>query len=401
MAALKKELSGKYDIYPNSDDDSIVCLQIYTGIPAYVFSWTIDGQRCYEANSAAVGLHMNEGPIVDGESNWKKNWRRFPSLRRDSTLEEVVLNDADALLKRAEVLGLLRAENKDNNTYYHVTILQPDSKETAQSLFDQIPKKDDSLIDVDNFRKLLEGTNPDIKERALEFSGMVMTFDPDQKVTIPTDWYRKLAVKILRKRLDYMEELQKSLVVFAQLKTMLDERNAIIEQVLLFKKLFPLFCKCWEIDLITYDEAKETWKSLDERNRTLELLNELEYPPRTLRSYALYFVFVVFLKLDPMIIDFLEEKIRDHDEEMKKNPERNAYLKGIHEKKTKLANVLETLINFRDKWDSLDGGIIRGSIEYPMRLATFENDVDHAIKEKGTGKKIDDFFHKLLEYAKQ
>ncbi|MDR1321660.1 MAG: tubulin-like doman-containing protein [Gracilibacteraceae bacterium] len=217
-AALKAALGDGYHYYPSAFDDSIGFLQVYTGIPAFLFSWTADGQEAYEANIGMVGLHMNEGAPVEGESNWEKNWRRFPALRADAPHEIRMRAEAEDLFRRAEELGLTRVDADDD---YYLTLLQPGVD------IDALRASIDfggAAIDLPGLGTALREARPArMYEKKLEFGNMVKTFDPDPFVPAPVDWRRGLAVKILRKRLEMIEALDGTLKVLDELVKEVDD----------------------------------------------------------------------------------------------------------------------------------------------------------------------------------
>ncbi|MDR1321649.1 MAG: tubulin-like doman-containing protein [Gracilibacteraceae bacterium] len=389
-AALRAALGGGYQYYPSTFDDSIVCLQVYTGIPAFLFSWAVDGQKAYEANLYKVGLHMNEGEPVGSKGNWEKNWRRFPALRADAPHEIKMRAEAEELFRRAEELGLTRLNDGAAAGHgYYLTLLQPSVDiDALRELIDF----GGAAIDLPGLGAALREAHPErVHEKELTFANMVTTFHPGANVPVPADWYRGLAVNILRKRLEMMAALDGTLKVWEQLagevqehnaavERQIQEHNAVVERQARYDRLLRSFAAAWAFGFIREDET--TWVYASDAGYEETLLNILRnINPPSLRSFAHYYAFQRYTELAPAEIEQMENAIREKIEN-ETDEEIQTREKAVAERQ----NELEALRQLRRPTDS---------VAFPPAAADFAERVDRASGEDGLGQKLRDFYRDL------
>jgi hypothetical protein len=393
-AALVNRLGNQYQYFPIEADDSIVSFQVYTGIPAGIFQWTFDGEAAYEQlQSSSVGLHMSEA-----EGGW--NWRRFPSLRPQNppTREQTILDETEALFERAETLGLTR----EDGGYFYLSLLRKrnprggyndrllenaaagENDAYSDELWNLL-QADGQAIDLNAAVRTLTLT-PDappsmlpLVEKKLDFANMILTYHSDQNVPVPPDWYKSLAVKILRKRLELRDALEGTLMVWKKLADRLRTHNEELAARQRYQELRKSFAVAWRHDLVR--EEDNEWKYQDQNGYDVSLLNVIREVDQKLRSYSHYYAFHRYAQLPEDLINHLAaEASRRHNEA--DNEEILKRDQAVNERRTEIIR----LNGLRQP---------EGNVVYPLGAHNFIDMVDRATGETGFGEKLRVFYNEL------
>jgi len=273
-AAIEEVLAARginnVDVNESYSDDRLSCYAQFTGIPAYMFAWTVRAEPDYEAalKTAVIGLHMSE---TKGGERWQNYpnllvegiWDKLDSIPYTNPREKDIAERAQQVFEQAGELGLTLKKAlavKADVGYYTVytlpEALRPDEllfkdvdteipgsaaravaqanldkavESSAQKLFklvgwaevDEVGKQDVKSA-LENYPE--DGNKVAFTERALNFVNTVMTPDPAQP--IPEGWEEKLAAQLLRTSPQLMYDVRGSVLVLESLYGMIQKAQS-------------------------------------------------------------------------------------------------------------------------------------------------------------------------------
>jgi hypothetical protein len=296
--------------------DRISCYAQYTSIPAFMFKWTLEGEKPYEneLRNGVIGLHMSESPSG-------KLWKEFPNLLPESSWkrlsepqyvnerEKVLADRAKDLFARAYKLniavGTMRADGSNVVDYTISTLpesLRPkisvfreldtalgenkiniqaaiDERvaQCAQELFDKV----DSWLDVDSILPALKQNGVTFNSADMMSTSRVITPGTDIAGAELDQWYRDIAARLLRKIPDTMNELRGTVLVMELLTQMVEEvRNK--------KTAIEYFAKYLAANLFTYNEGYRQWEYENELGTQTLYEMKLDNVQKTVEYYSMY-----------------------------------------------------------------------------------------------------------------
>ena len=257
IATVTSGVTGtKYEVLCSTANDRISCYAQYSGIPAFMFSWTLGAEKDYEQSlkSAEHGLHLSEGK--DGVL-----WRDFPNLIPESIWpkmdypayfnprEKSIREYTRDIFQRSIALGLgkLHPITMIFGCYNKIYYLDPKSGfRLDRSLFKRVDngvehsqiweavvrdlekqteeqadrlvaltnwEKEDTLAKEDVFKKLNELLPTAFASFGLDYSNTVLTAYTDDITPKPQNWEEELGADLLRQSPEYTTLLRSTVLI--------------------------------------------------------------------------------------------------------------------------------------------------------------------------------------------
>ena len=308
-------------VYNSGANDRVSCYTQYTGVPAYILEWTLQGEKAYERQLTSAGLHMSE---TKGGSNW----RGFPNLiprelwsRLDpdySNQRESKILDLTALLfdRALEMKLALKSALAGAPQYneYKIRVLQekdlPDEalfkaldaenegteaqKRAKAELDSAVAEKATGLFQKADWEQMPEVELADLSA-VLEQNGLAAFSDVKlgRTTTVmtavgnkPEGWDEDLAKKLLRLDLDLTDRLRGTEMVLDALYSMIDAAQAKKHQIRDFAKYLVagLFHKA---------EGDTMWTYFDENGYEQDLF-EMPYGVKEAETAEEYLLFKAY-----------------------------------------------------------------------------------------------------------
>ena len=334
-AAIEAELAARginnVDVNESFADDRLSCYAQFTGLPAYMFAWTVRAEPDYEAalKTAAIGLHMSE---TKGGERWQNYpnllvegiWDKLGSIPYSNPREKAIGERAKDIFTRADELGLTleKALAVNANVQYYTVFTLPEALRPNELFFKDVDTETpgsaayaaaqsdlDKAVE-DNALKLFklvdwaavnkvdksgvmnalkdlpaEGSKVAFNEQALNFVNTVMTPDPAQP--IPKGWEEKLAAQLLRTSPQLMYDVRGSVLVLERLYEMIQKA----QRAKLIRCAFAHFLAA---DLFVYDANLLQWVYNDGLQDNV--LWEMDFGVDTQEYAKYYFLYEEFGK---------------------------------------------------------------------------------------------------------
>lgn len=324
-------------------DDRLSCYSQYTGIPAFMFAWTLRAEPAYEAalQAANVGLHMSE--TKGGE-----RWQDYPNLLVENIWDKLGNppyfcqreHDIDAscteLFGRAQALGLTHktalATLAAVGEYTMFTLpnefcpnaetfkmidtelagtparaqaeqkLAADVEAKAQQLFDMESWASVNTVPKDGLMTALEGKVAFLPKK-MNFVNTVMTPLIDLAYpVVPAGWEEKLASELMRACPTYMFQVRGTVLVLERLFEKVSKAQRV-------KSRMQAFAHFLAADLFTYDPEYLQWTYVEGmREKTLL---EMDFGVNEQKTAEYYFLFQKFLENADDITETLASDYED------------------------------------------------------------------------------------------
>ena len=374
---IKKEKTT-YQVLLSTANDRISCYAQYSGIPAFIFTWTLGAEKDYEQSlkSADPGLHMSE-------TKGGKLWRNYPNLIPENIwskmefpaytcLREKAIDDStrDVFL-RSVALGLGRihalATTTDfgsyemeyidpksgygldegffksiDNEFEHspvweeaVSGLEKQTNEQAERLVDLTDwEKEEALAKEDVFKKLNELLPNAFASFGLDYTNTVLTAYTDDITPKPQNWEEELGADLLRQSPEYTTLLRSTVLV-------LEKFYEKVTKIQSKKLALQHFADYLAYGFLQYDEKYLTWSYKDEDGVEKDLL-ELNFGDTEQKTAEFYFLFERYMKHADAIDKALAGEVADYvSRDGKDKEERLELQKKLLEQRNALVAALE------------------------------------------------------------
>jgi hypothetical protein len=233
-------------------------MTLYAGVPAFFYRWIEDGEKAYDLDVNAVGLHIDQ---AGGKT--RSGWADLPNLIPESRKRELGLwmddgrdeklqKEVSDLMEEAKKYGLVWIEDAPHQYYYRLRLLpmreQSQGDEAAkkekldaaiQQITDHIanarvpfligtvlvnawPGMDEALSLVDDL--LNHGM---LEERELRYSTQTVLPGCPMTESQSSEYKWQLAKKLLRKSLTTTERLKQTVEVIKYLEHRAVQSNEV------------------------------------------------------------------------------------------------------------------------------------------------------------------------------
>ena len=333
-------------------DDRLSCYSQYTGIPAFMFAWTLRAEPDYEAalSGAALGLHMSE---TKGGERWQDYpnllveniWNKLSNPPYENPREHNINQRNADLFARAGQLGLTQknalATLSAVGEYTMFTLpaaFRPDAalfkdydtelegsdawKKAEKGLNEAVEQMAQELLKKENWETVPALSKKDMMQalenaslspvpfegKRLNFVNTVMTplINPSNPV-VPAGWEEKLAAELLRTCPSYMFDVRGTVLVMERLFELVSKAQAV-------KMQLQNFASFLAAGLFQYDGDLGVWM-YDDAFGVQQVLTVIEYGNSEKEAAQYYFMFEDYKAKEKSVRDVLMPRLAE------KNPQ--------------------------------------------------------------------------------
>lgn len=302
-AALEAEISAKglnVIVADSNAEDTISAYSMYTGLPMFLYKWTERGEADYEQalKSLLPGLHLSE-------TSAGRNWANLPALMPTTGIfgvnnlrEKAFLTRAQRILSDAKTFGLAEVlKDEATGIEYTYRLFTMEDSRSAAELYELLK----SRLQTPDFAT--EGLRTVLEAAGIMFRGEDMISSKTVKTdnNFKGDWSSHLAAAMLRKKVDFMERMEKTNSVMRELIRLFEEdaRN---------KTQMQTFAACLICDMFHYEPALCSWTYLNNRGTQAVSLMDMEIDNIEMETAQYYFLFKAFSEHYEEVMGHLERR---------------------------------------------------------------------------------------------
>lgn len=374
--------------------DELTMVEVFQGLPSYVFSSIADHEADYEAQcDNPAGIH-----IVEAE-DFAHNWRNLANpgktsfSNREANLRAQAKEDYD----EAVALGMVIADNTTPGFY---KVLRIKSTRDVNATVDRLKTEEfdgyiatlsEKPLDALNIATCVQDL---INLKIVEYRPLSHNFDANKygQNQLTCDQYYDFAWNTLRQKFQLWNEVKVSIGYFRELKAKIEKYRALRAAETRQRELFKTFRRALRAcdsdangelvpTFIRYDEGDEKWyikPGTDES--VLADVSDFTHDSTIPRECKEYFAFIEFAKLDDQVIESIENKLTERNED---KAVRNA------DKQNGLA-MSDALQAIRQCTK-----VNRPVLFYPMATVSFADEANKI--EGGLAQRIREFYDELID----
>lgn len=373
--------------------DELTMVEVFQGLPSYVFSSIADHEADYEAQcDNPAGIHIVEA--ADFAHNWRNlaNPAKTGFSAREADLRAKAKKDYD----EAKGLGMVIADNTTPGFY---KVLRIKSTRDVNATVDRLKTEEfdgyiatlsEKPLDALNIATCVQDL---INLKIVEYRPLSHNLDANRygQNQLTDDQYYDFAWNTLRQKFQLWNEVKVSIGYFSKLNTEIEKYKALRAAETRQQELFKTFVRALRAcdsdangelvpTFIRYDEGDEKWYiKPDTDESVLADVSDFTHDSTIPRECKEYFAFIEFAKLDDQVIESIRNKLTErNDDKVVRNADKQ---NGLAMSDALQAIRQSTKVN-------------RPVLFYPMATVSFADEANKI--EDGLAQRIREFYNELI-----